>query len=309
MSNEYFTDKEFGPKPRIQEEIEIDAWGGIVSLINNLINNGSFGLSFPSTCPDGSAIFGTDENSMALAVKAEISELSQWKKEKTWGDEEELVKVEYWPLNPRLKPKTYVILDLICFCYRHVAKPIQFNWHSYHSHHHLKFEQQEGQFEFCQNINRIFSRNGLMYEIKEDGNIIRIPPLVVNDLLKNTPFNTGDHELNSMLATACNRYLDPNIDIRRESLEKLWDAWERIKTLLPGKDKKSSTESLLEKASSEEHFRELLNKEAIELTRIGNDFQIRHSETTKIPVKISDHIDYLFHRLFSMINLLLKAVK
>ena len=148
-----------------------------------------------------------------------------------------------------------------------------------------------------------------MYEIKEDGNIIWIPPLVVDDLLKNTPFNTGDYELNSMLATACNKYLDPNIDIRRESLEKLWDAWKRIKTLLPGKDKKSSTESLLEKASSEEHFRELLNKEALELTRIGNDFQIRHSETTKIPVKISDHIDYLFHRVFSMINLLLKAVK
>ena len=275
-----------------------------------MINNGSFGLSFPDICPDGSAIFGTDEKSMTLAVKAEINELSQWKKGESWRDEEdEIVKVDYWPLNPRLKPKTYVILDLIGFCYRHVAKPIQLNWHSYYSHYHLKFEQQEGQFEFCQNINRIFSRNGLMYEIKDDGNIIRIPPIVISNLLKNAPFNTGDSELNSMLTTACNKYLDPHIDIRRESLEKLWDAWERIKTILPGKDKKSSMESLLEKASSEVHFKEVLNKEGLELTRIGNDFQIRHSETTKIPVKVSEHIDYLFHRLFSMINLLLKAVK
>lgn len=307
MSNEYFTDKEYGPKPRTEEEMQFDAWGGIVSLINRLISNGSFGLSFPKTCRDGTAIFDTDKKSITLAVKAEINELSQWKKEETWtGDEE--VRVDYWPLNPRLKPDTDVILDLICFCYRHIAKPIQFDWHSYYNHYHLKFEQQEGQLEFCKNINRIFSRNSLMYEIKDNGNIVRIPPFVIGDLLKNTPFSTGDSMLNSMLATACNKYLDPHIDIRRESLEKLWDAWERLKTQY-SLDTRKSILKLLEEAVPEPMLRDKIDSEARILNDIGNEFNIRHHNRNQTRIEKSEHIDYLFHRLFALIWLLIKSSK
>lgn len=259
MSNEYFSDREIGPRPRIQDEIQLEAWGGIVSVINTLIKNGSFGLAFPDTCPEGGATVGTNERSMALAVRSEIPDLVQSERKPTppWGDEgeTELIRIDYWPLNPSQKPSTYTILDLIEFCYRHVAKASQLDWHSYYRHHHLTFDQKNGQSEFRQNINRLFSRNGLAYELQEDGHIIRIPPPVLENLLKVAQFKTGDSELDSMLTIACNKYLTPAIEVRRESLEKLWDAWERIKTVLPGKDKKSSVEKLLEKASPEEYFK------------------------------------------------------
>ena len=93
--------------------------------------------------------------------------------------------------------------------------------------------------------------------------------------------------------------------MRRESLEKLWDAWERLKTVEGGKDKKAQTKNLLDKAASAE-MRERLEAEALELTEIGNRFMIRHTETDKVPITDLGHVDYLFHRMFSLIELLLK---
>ena len=81
---------------------------------------------------------------------------------------------------------------------------------------------------------------------------------------------------------------------------------ERVKTLELGTHKKKQTEALLAKASPERNFRDALDKEARELTRIGNEFLIRHSETNRTPITESRHVDYLFHRLFSLIHLLLQ---
>ena len=47
--------------------------------------------------------------------------------------------------------------------------------------------------------------------------------------------------------------------------------------------------------------------EARELTNIGNTFMIRHSETEKVPIKESEHVDYLFHRMFALILMILRV--
>src|SRR6185436_10959217 len=109
------------------------------------------------------------------------------------------------------------------------------------------------------------------------------------------------------LEAARQKFLNRSIDVRRESLEKLWDAWERLKTLEPGRDKRESAGRLLDRASGEPALRARLEHEARELTEIGNTFMIRHTEVDKVPVVASAHIDYLFQRMFSMIRLLLKT--
>jgi len=113
-----------------------------------------------------------------------------------------------------------------------------------------------------------------------------------------------------MLETARRKFLDPNESARREALEKLWDAWERIKTI-GGVDKKSGIATLLDQAAetNDTKFRKMLEEEAKKLTDIGNTFQIRHSETNQELLCSSDHIDYLFHRLFSLIYLILRAAQ
>ena len=73
------------------------------------------------------------------------------------------------------------------------------------------------------------------------------------------------------------------------------------------RDKRNSAASLLDRAAGEPNFRKLLDTEARALTDIGNGFSIRHSEMTQTPIAESLHIDYLFHRMFSLICLLLRA--
>jgi hypothetical protein len=43
-----------------------------------------------------------------------------------------------------------------------------------------------------------------------------------------------------------------------------------------------------------------LETEARSLTKLGNDFRIRHHETTKTPLDVGD-VDYLFHRCFALL--------
>ena len=71
-----------------------------------------------------------------------------------------------------------------------------------------------------------------------------------------------------------------------------------------GDHRVGQVESLLSKASPDTAFRAALDAEAQALTNIGNSFHIRHSEVSQTAVTDSAHVDYLFHRLYCMIQLL-----
>jgi hypothetical protein len=155
-------------------------------------------------------------------------------------------------------------------------------------------------------VNRMFERNGMAFELK-DGEVVRIAPAVLHEDLAVSVFRTGDATRDELLEASRQKILNRSLDVRRESLEKLWDAWERLKTLEPGRDKRESAGRLLDKATDKPTFRAKMEQEARQLTDIGNTFMIRHAETDKIPITQSAHIDYLFHRMFAMIRLLLKS--
>lgn len=288
MAGNYFSDRELGPRPRTEEEITDAAWGGIVALIRKWLADGSFGYGFPEECPNGEGISGASTDDLSLALQAEIGELE-------------------WPLNAHTVPPRLAVLDLLEFCHRAVARPIQGSYHSFYRHYHLTFEPESGQADFRDRVNRIFARNQLAYELRPNGEIVRLAPPILREALASALFKTGDRELDKLLETATARFLDPDPAARRDALEKLWDAWERLKTIEPGKDKKASTAALLNRLSTEPKLREALAKEAVELTRIGNTFQIRHSETTQIRLELDDHVDYMFHRLFAIVRLALRV--
>lgn len=289
MIEGYFSDREFGPRSRTEEEIPENVWGGITYLIKTRITDGFFGNEFPSYCEDdedNQIITGCNLNNLSLVLKSEVSGIT-------------------WPLDPEDTPDTLNILDLIEFCHRYVAKPESYKYHDYWRHSHLKFNIEEGQKHFRNDVNKIFARNGIAYELKENGRIERVASPVLDKILMSHIFDTGDKDLDDLLNSSIKKYLDPGSDIHKESLEKLWDAWERLKTIEPGKDKKDSATKLLNKVAKEDNFRKLIEKEALELTNIGNRFRIRHSETDRIQINLKKHIDYLFHRMFSLIWLIL----
>jgi len=195
-------------------------------------------------------------------------------------------------------------LDLIQFCYHAVAKPIPRSYHEYFGHSHLRFDETAGKEEFLAKVNKIFERNGVAFTLNGDGSIERIVSPVIQEVLS-AHFSTGDSLLDEMLDEAHKKFLNPNPEIRREAIERLWDCWERLKSIERPNDKKISITTLLDKASSDVDVRAMLEDEARKLTDIGNSFHIRHTEITQIRISDGLVLDYFFHRLFSMIQLLI----
>ena len=289
--------KRLGPPPskaQIIDSITTDAWGGIVALIQTLVSTGAFGQHFPEMCPDGYGPAGTDEQSFRLALKAEVPDI-------IWPLKTEVG--ERWEREP-WAPETLTALDLIQFCYQSVAEPIQEGYHSYFGHYHLSFDKESGQDLYREKINRIFQRNGIAFVLKKDGNIKRIIPKEFKNIIS-SPIRTGDSVLDSMIDDAQKKFLNPDTKVRKEAIERLWDCWERTKSLENPNNKKKSVYALLDKASPDPDIRLMLEEEARKLTDIGNKFHIRHSEVAQIVISDSGIIDYLFYRLIAFVQMLL----
>ena len=131
------------------------------------------------------------------------------------------------------------------------------------------------------------------------------PPVLAPSLARGLP-QSGDSGLDELLDEALNKFLDKNPVVRKEGLERLWDAWERLKTLADA-DKKKGIGLLLSGAGGAPDFTKVLDQEARALTEIGNEFQIRHFERNKKPLRDSSHVEYLFHRMFALVRLLLET--
>ncbi|NIJ76426.1 hypothetical protein FHT08_001474 [Xanthomonas campestris] len=298
--SDYFSDRQNGPRARTEQVISPTVWAGLVATVQALINSGAFGLRFPERCPDGQATCGGDAVAFAASVSAEMPGLA-WPLETASIDGE-----GYFAERQPFAPDTLLVLDFIEFVHASVAKPISGKYHDYFSHHHLTFDQEAGQEDFRMTVNRIFARNGVAFEMLPNGRIERVLPPVLGEELKRTLFNTGDRTLDNMLDECRAKFSDRNPLVRREALERLWDAWERLKSLADPSDKKRSVKIILDAVTSVPSLRERLETEAAELNSIGNSHLIRHSEISQVPVIDVDQVDYLFHRLFAMIQLMLR---
>ena len=130
------------------------------------------------------------------------------------------------------------------------------------------------------------------------------------ELLFHNEANTKDKELNKLIEEAKNRFISND---KQVGLEKLWDAYERLKTYFSDitiesskkkqKDKKRSSEEIVN-LISENFDKEFLNTEFKALSDIGNNYRIRHHEVGKKELT-SKHINYFFFRMMSLIDLCL----
>lgn len=288
MSN-YFTDREYGTRPPSVDVIDERLWSGLYSLIQTRIGDGSFGLRFPEQCPDGNGPCGCDEQAFRRVLAAEVPWLE-------------------WPLSPSEAPATPVILDLLEFCASAVGEPVQESFHSFFQHYHFSWDRAAGRERFVADVNMLFSRNAIAFELTPEGQARRLLPAPLAEAIGWTLFQTGDGETDRLLEAARRRFVSPKPEDRQDSLEKLWDAFERLKTLEPGASKRVQADALLDRvAAPNSAFRQLLAREAVELTNIGNSFRIRHSEITQEALTSPDQIDYLFMRMFAFVRVVLKG--
>jgi len=285
----YFTDREFGPAPRTTDAIDERVWGGLHALIQTRLSDHSFGYRFPDQCPDGYGMSGCDVQSFERVLLAEVPGIEL-------------------PLRWDNPPGTPDILDLLEFCAASIGEPVEGSYHAFFRHHHLSWERESGLANFVAAVNVLFSRNGIAYELTPAGQARRLLPAPLADALTTTLFSTEDIETNRLLEQARNRISSPKPEDRQDALEKLWDAFERLKTLESGNGKAAQANALLDRAApAGSKFREMLGEEAKALTAIGNSFRIRHSETTQEPLTTPEQIDYLFTRMFAFVRQVLKA--
>jgi len=124
------------------------------------------------------------------------------------------------------------------------------------------------------------------------------------ELLFDKQVQTDDDELNKLIKEAKDRFFNPKD--KQIAIEKLWDAFERIKTYYEG-NKKQSSEKLVS-IISKNFNSDLLESEFHSLTKIGNEYRIRHHETDKKEITEPKHLNYLFFRMLTLIDLCLTSI-
>ncbi|GLX10679.1 hypothetical protein Misp03_76050 [Microbispora sp. NBRC 16548] len=307
MTEHFYSDRTFGPRPRTLEEITANVWRGLVSLVHRRVKDGSLALEFPDrTCPDGSSVaIGTDEDAFYATLLALIPQLESYC---------------YNSGYPRMRldsdnlPSTRIALDVIDFIAQRIATPSSRSFHGFFGHEHIWFDGQEsieaGRETFRRDIELLFSRNGIAFTIGQSMQVQRLSPLEVRPLVNGFKPSTGDSILDEKLLDAITRYQSRVVPDRVDAVEKLWDAFERLKTLELGDrtQKSASIQQLIEAATSSTALREQLTEECKTLTKIGNNFAIRHHEhgSEQLPAPVSASVDYLFTRLLALISFLLR---
>jgi hypothetical protein len=156
------------------------------------------------------------------------------------------------------------------------------------------------QAQFQDEVEQIFRRTGIAFTLGDDMRIRRLGPPEARALISDFRPNTGDPKLDELFNDAFARFVSRFPADRQDVLEKLWDGFDRLKTLELGGQKQNSIAQLLDNPAPEP-FRTELNDEFKTLTRIGNQFRIRHHEHTSHDLPNDAAKDYLFIRCANLI--------
>ncbi|MCH4239147.1 MAG: hypothetical protein LKF71_02615 [Oscillospiraceae bacterium] len=207
----------------------------------------------------------------------------------------------------------YALLDFIEFIAQNI-KDISEGWNNprYQNYWNIDCLNTWEIFSKYQNeINGIYKESGLLYTLTSERIVERI---VENSSL------TSENEKNisavkekgtrELLTEAVILYKQPYSESQRDAVEKIWDAFERLKTYYTTLDKKHSAAKIVnDMAHGTTKFTDLFNAEFKALTDIGNTFRIRHHETDKIDITDTKYFDYFFNRCLSLIALAIQYLQ
>jgi hypothetical protein len=210
----------------------------------------------------------------------------------------------------------YPLLDLIEYIIQNCNDINKTYYHKYFYHYHFtKLETNDVATIFQNEINEIFEKAGLLYKInkkiinKYETNFIieRITTfdIINTDIITNVS-SVKEKGLRELLEEAVTIFKKPKPDEYKNAVEKLWDAFERLKTYYAkiNKDKPNSITKIVKAMSCETpKFEKIFDDEFKALSDIGNELRIRHHETYIIDIIDSRYYDYFFNRCLSLIAL------
>lgn len=269
----------------------------------------NLGWKYPDECPDGVLCCGMDFAKFNQDMEYEIPTL--------FRRDGQIAKPSsnYNFFNDETKEDEfdqYALFDLIEFVAQNVRDITHKSYHSYFKHYDLTFgNTNQIQGEFIAEINAIFDKTGLLYHLAMNAEIERIEEsAVLSKAIENRVTTIKEPGIRGLLEIAIQKHKSPYPNDQKDAVEKIWDALERLKTYYTTMDKKSSVAKIVsDMADGKAAFNTLFNDEFVALTKIGNDYRIRHHETNKIDITDIRHYDYFFNRCLSLIALAIQYLQ
>lgn len=165
---------------------------------------------------------------------------------------------------------------------------------SRHTNEYEKFEKE---------INIIFKLNDISIELKSGE--VHLTNNITIEL--DSSIRISEVGIEELIVTAEDLYRKGKYSY---AVEKIWDAFERIKTYYyPSLNKKKSAEKIIKDISFEnENIKMMFNIEFKTLTDIGNNYRIRHHEKNKVDISNDLHYEYFYKRCLSLISIILKVI-
>ncbi len=271
--------------PRDRDELPEDTRVGLVGEIVNMVNRHWFAERFPEECRDGNDVCGTLVGNLLADIRAFIPTIEL-------------------PLDGN-RMSDIETFDLLEYAYHHISKPTRVKRHDYFNHWELSFDRRPARAEFRERINLMLARGRANYTMETDGRIVRIGSAPVRRIVHELRPATGDEELDNLIRYARELYTSKDPQQRQNGLEKLWDGYERLKSLRkPGRRNKTQSIAELIEVIEPPELRNCVNAEMHALTEIGNEFRIRHSEVGQVAIPDRAR-DYFFTRLGDLLMWLL----
>lgn len=157
--------------------------------------------------------------------------------------------------------------------------------------------------QFRNEINAIFKLNNINVELR-NGEVHSTSNKAIG---LDDSTNINEAGLEELIRTAEYLY---NKGEYSYAVEKIWDAFERIKTSYPTLDKKKSAEKIINDISyGNEHIKKMFDNEFKALTDIGNSYRIRHHEIYKIDISKELHYKYFYKRCLALISVIVENLQ
>lgn len=156
---------------------------------------------------------------------------------------------------------------------------------------------------FQDRINGVFRQYDLGFILTMAGMIEKPPKYeVLNNAIGEAIGSIKEVGLRGLLDEALSLHQRPDVASHKDAMEKIWDAFERLKTYYLELDKRASASKIVgDMACGQDAYKNLFDEEFKALTNIGNHFRIRHHETDKIEITDPRYYDYFFNRCLSLI--------
>ena len=158
-------------------------------------------------------------------------------------------------------------------------------------------ETYNAESDYSSQMNTLFKLNSVGYRL-EQGRVVSTFEVPID---KKVVSDISEQGLKELIEEADNYYRAGNKQI---AVEKIWDAFERLKTFYsPALNKASSANKIIDDmSSSDPHYKAMYEDEFKALTNIGNGFRIRHHETTKVDITDNRQYDYFYKRCLALIS-------